>query len=113
MILTQEEVTLGETSAPGGLVTRVIPGYTDGMKTAISVPDEVFHQVDAKAAELGVSRSEFFTQAARKYLAELEAQSLTNQFNEALEATGYDDSDQWAVEAGHRLLSRLAEEDPW
>lgn len=113
MIIKQEDVPPEEASASVGLASRVIPGYTHGMKTAISVPDEVFERVDAKAAALGVSRSEFFTQAARKYLEELESQSLTNQFNEALEATGYDDSDEWAIEAGHRLLSKLAEEDPW
>lgn len=83
------------------------------MKTAISVPDEVFEQVKAKAAELGVSRSEFFTQAARKYLGELESQSLTNQINEALDLAGHDDSAEFAVEAGRRLLNKLAEKDPW
>lgn len=83
------------------------------MKTAISVPDEVFRQVDAKAAELGVSRSEFFTQAARNYLEVLESQSLTNRINEALEIAGYDDSDEWAVEAGRRALAKLTEGDEW
>lgn len=32
-------------------------GYTRGMKTAISMPDPLFAQVDAEAKKLGVSRS--------------------------------------------------------
>lgn len=39
------------------------------MKTAISVPDDVFRQVEAAANPLGVSRSEVVTRAVRRYLA--------------------------------------------
>ena len=80
------------------------------MKTAISVPDEIFNQVGQSAAELGISRSEFFARAARRYLDELTAQSLTNQIDEALETTGTDDSHALAADAGRR---RLAAEDEW
>lgn len=95
------------------LVAAVIPGYTGGMKTAISVPDEVFEQVDAKSAELGVSRSEFFTRAARKYLDELESQSLTNQINEALALAGDDDSNAVAAAYGRMRIAELTEGDEW
>ena len=49
------------------------------MKTAISVPDETFEQATRQAAELGISRSEFFARAARRYLDELASHSLTQQ----------------------------------
>ena len=81
------------------------------MKTAISVPDEIFEQASGQAAELGISRSEFFARAARRYLDELAAQSLTSQINQALEATEDDDSSTEAVTAGRRLLS--AADDDW
>jgi metal-responsive CopG/Arc/MetJ family transcriptional regulator len=55
------------------------------MKTAISVPDETFAQVETCAADLGISRSEFFTRAARQYLERLEADSLTARINAALD----------------------------
>ncbi len=81
------------------------------MKTAISVPDEVFGQVGSRAAELGISRSEFFSRAARRYLDELAAQSLTNQIDQALaSADADDDSGAVAVEVGRRML---ATEDGW
>jgi metal-responsive CopG/Arc/MetJ family transcriptional regulator len=82
----------------------VIPGYTQAMKTAISVPDEVFNQVGSQAAELGISRSEFFARAARMYLDKLAAQSLTSQIDLALRVSGDDESGAVAAAAGRRLV---------
>jgi predicted DNA-binding protein len=42
------------------------------MKTAISLSDETFQRVDHAARRLGVSRSEFFAQAAERWLEALE-----------------------------------------
>jgi hypothetical protein len=81
------------------------------MKTAISVPDQIFEQATDQAAELGISRSEFFARAARRYLDELVAQSLTRQIDEALEAGGDDDTGAAAVAAGHHMLA--AGDDDW
>jgi hypothetical protein len=64
---------------------EVIPGYTRRVKTAISMPDETFALVEAHAAALGVSRSEFFATAARRYVEHLEATSLTARINLALD----------------------------
>ena len=89
----------------------VIPGYTKGMKTAISVPDEIFEQAAGQAAELGISRSEFFARAARRYLDELASQSLTSQIDQALQAAGDDDSGAAAAAAGRHLLA--ARDNDW
>ena len=91
-------------------VNVVIPGYTARVKTAISVPDETFEQATRQAAELGISRSEFFTRAARRYLDELAARSLTQQVDEALQTAGHDGSATAAAAAGRR---RLAAGDDW
>jgi len=88
----------------------VIPGYTARVKTAISVPDETFEQATRQAAELGISRSEFFARAARRYLDELAARSLTQQVDEALQTAGRDDSAAAAAAAGRQ---RLAAGDDW
>ncbi len=74
------------------------------------MPDETFEQATKKAAELGISRSEFFARAARRYLDELASRSLTQQVDEALQEAGSDDSAAAAVAAGRR---RLAAEDDW
>jgi antitoxin MazE6 len=75
------------------------------MKTAISVPDDTFEQATRQAAELGISRSEFFARAARRYLDELASRSLTQQVNDALRVAGSDDSAAAAARAGRDLLA--------
>ena len=84
----------------------VIPGYTPFMKTAISVPDDIFADATKRARELGISRSEFFSTAVRRYLDELSRESLTEQINQVLDLPDYDDeASVVAVEAGRRRLS--------
>ena len=73
------------------------------MKTAISVPGEIFEEAAGRAAELGISRSEFFARAARRYFDELAAQSLTRQTDQALKTAGDDDSGVVSAAAGRRL----------
>ena len=64
---------------------KVIPGYTRPVKTAISIPDQIFRRAEEQAAALGVSRSEFFATAVRRYLDVLEAESLTSRINIAMD----------------------------
>ena len=80
------------------------------MKTAISIPDDTFSEAERRAAEFGMSRSEFFTTAARHYVQELDTQSLTARINAALALTGSDETSQAAVRAGRRVL---ADGDDW
>jgi Ribbon-helix-helix protein, copG family len=88
----------------------VIPGYTGNVKTAISLPDDTYDQATRRAAELGISRSEFFARAARSYLNQLAAQSLTEQIDEALRNAG-DDSNTAAAAASRRYLA--GRQDDW
>ena len=99
----------GRSSRARRAAVRVIPGYTGIVKTAISLPEETFEQATRRAAELGISRSEFFARAARIYLDQLAAHSVTQQIDEALAAAGDDDSSA-AAAAGRRYL---ADQDEW
>jgi Arc/MetJ family transcription regulator len=81
------------------------PVILRSMKTAISVPDDTFEQATKQATELGISRSEFFARAARRYLDELASRSLSEQVNDALQAAGSDDSASAAASAGRALLA--------
>ncbi|WP_106536658.1 antitoxin [Haloactinopolyspora alba] len=80
------------------------------MKTAISVPDETFNRASKRAAELGMSRSEFFTHAAQQYLEHLDASVITEQIDRTLGLVDDDDSSAVAAQAGRRFLSR---DDEW
>ncbi|GAA4916829.1 ribbon-helix-helix CopG family protein [Stackebrandtia albiflava] len=78
------------------------------MKTAISMPDEVFRKVQECADELGVSRSEFITSAAERYVAYVRNHTLTHRLNAALAFSVPDEITEEVVSAGKR---RLADED--
>jgi antitoxin MazE6 len=102
---------------------EVIPGYTRRVKTAISIPDETFARAERQAAALGMSRSEFFTRAVRRYLEQLEAESLTGRINLAVDMAWPDGVTIDPVEHGVRGRRRATETsatelvvgdgDPW
>jgi hypothetical protein len=76
------------------------------VKTAISVPDDTCERASKRARELGMSRSEFFSRAATRYLDELDSESVTQQIDRAVAALGdADDSGIEAVNVGRRLLA--------
>ena len=52
-------------------------GYTRGMKTAISIPDDVFQEAERLAAALKQSRSQLYSRAVREYVARHSADSVT------------------------------------
>ena len=84
------------------------------MKTAISIPDDTFDRVEKSVAELGISRSEFVTRAARKYLDELEGLSITAQINAAIDAGAVDkDLERDVSEHGRRFLLAATADDEW
>ncbi len=56
--------------------------YSSSMKTAISIPDELFASADALAGELGVSRSELYARAVAEYVAKHEGAGITDRLNE-------------------------------
>jgi metal-responsive CopG/Arc/MetJ family transcriptional regulator len=72
------------------------------MKTAISIPDATFARVDETAARLGVSRSEFFTRAAERWLMDLEDAETTAAIDAVLDG----DQDVAFVERAAGDLSR-------
>jgi hypothetical protein len=83
------------------------------MKTAISVPDETFYRVEARAAALKMNRSEFYATAAERFLDELERESLTSEINAAIgRASGRADRDSFA-RAGLAQLGELTANDEW
>lgn len=54
------------------------------MKTAISIPDDVFKDADALAHRLKKSRSEIYARAVREYVARYSPDSVTEALDQAL-----------------------------
>ena len=90
------------------LARWVILSYTDVVKTAISLPDDLFALATKRAAELGVSRAQLFATALRGFLNDLDASSLVARIDAVAELANADESARLAVDAGHRVLQRGA-----
>ena len=51
------------------------------VKTAVSLPYDLFHQADATARRRGISRSELYAQALAEYLERRECRAITERLN--------------------------------
>ena len=93
----------------------VILGYTIPMKTAISVPDDVFTTVEEHVSALGMTRSQFYSVAARKYLDELENTGLVNAINEAVDLETASTREETAefISAGITSSNSRLGDDQW
>lgn len=56
-------------------------GYTPLMKTAISLPDDLFAKAEQLAERFGVSRSELYVRALREYVAAHHHEGVTERLN--------------------------------
>ena len=53
-----------------------------GMKTAVSLPDDLFRQAEASARRLRVSRSQLYARAIADFLQRQDDSSVTERLNE-------------------------------
>lgn len=51
------------------------------MKTAVSIPDDLFDSAEGAARRLGLSRSELYARALRDYLTEHGTEGITEQLD--------------------------------
>ena len=73
------------------------------MKTAISLPDDLFRDIDARAKALKVSRSALLARAAREFLeSHRPAEDATDAWNRAIERGGQPGDEPAAVLARRR-----------
>ena len=56
--------------------------YLPSMKTAISIPDEIFREIEKFAEEHNYSRSEVFVIAVKDFLEKLKSKQLLDTLNE-------------------------------
>jgi metal-responsive CopG/Arc/MetJ family transcriptional regulator len=52
------------------------------MKTAISLPDSVFEEAEGLAQQLGLSRSELYTEALKAYLEKYNRHQILHKLNQ-------------------------------
>lgn len=59
----------------------VLPWYDESMKTAISIPDDLFESADSLAQKLGISRSQLYASAVAEYLAKHRGRNITRRLD--------------------------------
>ena len=83
----------------------LVQGYTQGMKTAVSIPDEVFEKAERLARRGGRSRSDVFSSALREYVARHAPDEVTDVMDRVCAAAG-EESDGFIATAARRVLER-------
>lgn len=73
------------------------------MKTAVSVPDDVFERAESLAHREGRSRSDVYSSALREYVARHSPDEVTDAINQVLTLVG-DAADPFVSTAGRRTL---------
>lgn len=79
------------------------------MKTAISLPDELFQEGEQAAQRLKLSRSQLYAKALRDFLRRQDSSWITEKLNEVY-ADGESDLDPLVHEMAMRTLQ---EHEPW
>lgn len=74
------------------------------MKTAISLPDEVFEQAERAAKRLKLSRSELYSRALSEYLARHTDNEVTAAINSAISDAGQPSDQVISAHAARRIL---------
>jgi metal-responsive CopG/Arc/MetJ family transcriptional regulator len=75
------------------------------MKTAISIPDELFDRADELARQSGKSRSQLYRDALTEYLRRHDPHAVTRALDEVVVELG-GEPDAWLDEAARRTLER-------
>ena len=73
------------------------------MKTAVSIPDEVFEKVERLARRARRSRSEVFTAALKEYVGRHTSDEVTEAMNAVCDEVGNQD-DAFVAAVGRRAL---------
>jgi metal-responsive CopG/Arc/MetJ family transcriptional regulator len=76
------------------------------MKTAVSIPDEVFEKVERLARRSRKSRSEVFSAALREYVARHAPDEITESINEVCDKIG-NQRDTFVRTAAQRVLEKI------
>lgn len=83
------------------------PGYTAGMKTAVSIPNELFEGAERLARKTKRSRSRLYSDALKEYLARHTPDDITSAMDKALDETGEAEAKDILVSsAARRVLER-------
>ena len=82
-----------------------VHGYTRSMKTAVSIPDDVFEEAERLARRTKKSRSQLFSEALKEYVARHAPEDVTDAMNQVCAEVG-EAVDEFVSSASRRVLER-------
>ena len=91
--------------SPDALAGGSAWGYALGMKTAISIPNDLFEGAERLARRTRRSRSRLYGDALREYLARHEPDGVTESMDRAITEIG-EGKDEFVSSAGRRTLKQ-------
>ena len=88
------------------LAARSDGGYTNGMKTAVSLPDDLFRAAERQAKRQKKSRSQLYADALAEYLARHAPEEVTAAMNRVIEQLGDEERDAFGSAAARDVFER-------
>lgn len=82
------------------------------MKTAISIPDDIFLSAEKTAKKLGISRSQLFTKAIEEYIQNHSQEKITDKLNKIYTKRSLS-SDNIISNISVNLLRESLKDDSW
>ncbi len=76
------------------------------MKTAVSIPDDIFEEAERLAADLETSRSQLYSRALREFVARHTPDRLTEAMNRVVDAVGTE-VDEFSRRAARLVLDQV------
>ena len=94
-----------ELASDGGFDPRRWSGHTIGMKTGVSISDDVFENAELLAKRMKKSRSQLYSLALREYVARHAPDRVTRAMDRACTDVG-EGEDEFVSGAARRVLER-------
>jgi metal-responsive CopG/Arc/MetJ family transcriptional regulator len=76
------------------------------MKTAVSIPDEIFEEAERLAEQLRTSRSRLYSQALREFVQRHAPEHVTESMNRVVDEVDADE-DGFSQAAARRVMSKI------
>ena len=89
-----------------GIASQPLGGYTSGMKTAVSIPDDVFEDAERLASRLRTSRSQLYARALAEFVARHDDDRVTSLMDQAVREAGRG-ADAFVQAAAQKSLQRV------
>jgi metal-responsive CopG/Arc/MetJ family transcriptional regulator len=78
------------------------------MKTAVSIPEDIYKEAEKTAQELGIPRSRLYSRALKEFIRRHKTDNLVERLNAV-----YGNQEQQSLDASVESLRELTKHDSW